>query len=366
MAGLAATTYALSQPPIPTTAIHALLSLFSPVHIEFNTISSSFGSLSERAAAMHGHILASTSYLSASPYLTAENFPENNTTSGRAEGLAKAHDAYGVQGSAMFPRHPSNACRARRVRVPRPLHSRPHNYPTLLFLSNKSTPNIRNLHNLFPRILNAIRLSRALILRHPFPPRAQSCHQMPITALAARRQQESPGSTHAPRRARTLPGERRRTMAVASGQRSEPPRTRLARREAASLVLKPQRKGGGINVYREAIPAFLDSLRAEERETWIAMEMIETPRGVGEYLVRAAPSSSNASDGSTEKKIVRADVISELGIFGYALFGTGDMVEKEVGWLVRTKGTESNEGGVAAGFSVLDSAMLVWHDPYRR
>ena len=33
--------------------------------------------------------------------------------------------------------------------------------------------------------------------------------------------------------------------------------------------------------------------------------------------------------------------------------------EKEVGWLVRTKGKDSNEGGVAAGFSVLDSIVLV-------
>ena len=32
---------------------------------------------------------------------------------------------------------------------------------------------------------------------------------------------------------------------------------------------------------------------------------------------------------------------------------------KEVGWLLRTKGKDSNEGGVAAGFSVLDSLVLV-------
>jgi glutathione synthase len=142
-----------------------------------------------------------------------------------------------------------------------------------------------------------------------------------------------------------------------SGQEGEPPGTSLARIKAQSLVLKPQREGGGNNVYREAIPAFLDSLREEEREAWIAMEMIETPRKVGGYLVRAAPSS--ASDERAEKKVVRADVISELGIFGYALFGAEDVVEREVGWLVRTKGTDSNEGGVAAGFSVLDSVVLV-------
>jgi len=49
------------------------------------------------------HILASTSYFASSPYLVADNLPENNTTSGLAEGLAKAHDAYGVRGSVPLP-----------------------------------------------------------------------------------------------------------------------------------------------------------------------------------------------------------------------------------------------------------------------
>ncbi|KAJ8585964.1 hypothetical protein M405DRAFT_935701 [Rhizopogon salebrosus TDB-379] len=66
-----------------------------------------------------------------------------------------------------------------------------------------------------------------------------------------------------------------------SGQEGEPSWTRLARITAQLLMLKPQREGGGLNVYREASPAFLDSLHAEEREVWIAMEMIETLREVG-------------------------------------------------------------------------------------
>jgi hypothetical protein len=42
----------------------------------------------------------------------------------------------------------------------------------------------------------------------------------------------------------------------------------------------------------------------------------------------------------------------------YALFGAEDVVERGVlAW--RTKGREGNEGGIAAGFSVLDSVMLV-------
>ncbi|KAJ8586237.1 hypothetical protein M405DRAFT_366981 [Rhizopogon salebrosus TDB-379] len=101
------------------------------------------------------------------------------------------------------------------------------------------------------------------------------------------------------------------------GQEGEPPGTRLARIKAQSLMLKPQREGGGSHFYGGAISAFHGSLRAEEHEAWIAtdMEMIETPREVGGYLMRASRLSA-----STEKKVVRADVISEPGIFGYTLF----------------------------------------------
>ena len=55
--------------------------------------------------------------------------------------------------------------------------------------------------------------------------------------------------------------------------------------------------------------------------------------------------------------------MSELGMFGWALFGIEEglerISEREGGWLVRTKGTDSDEGGVAVGFSVLDSVVLV-------
>jgi glutathione synthase len=85
-----------------------------------------------------------------------------------------------------------------------------------------------------------------------------------------------------------------------SGQEGGPLRTRLACIEAQLLVLWPQRDDEGNNVYREADLAFLDSHCAEDHEAWIAMEMIETPREVGIYDM--------------------------------------DLVERELDWLVRTKG----------------------------
>ena len=134
---------------------------------------------------------------------------------------------------------------------------------------------------------------------------------------------------------------------------SSPGALERALTQHASLVLKPQREGGGNNIYKSSIPPFIAALPPSEREAWIAMRLIEPPQGLGNYLVRAG--------GGGTKGAVRAEVISELGVFGWALFGADDgkMEEREIGWLVRTKGKESNEGGVAAGFSVLDSIVLV-------
>jgi glutathione synthetase len=134
---------------------------------------------------------------------------------------------------------------------------------------------------------------------------------------------------------------------------------RKAREEAEALVLKPQREGGGNNVYKQDIPAFLDKLPPQERQAWIAMQLIVTPADVGSYLIRAG-STTSSSDSQTP---VKTNVISELGIFGWSIFGKeggqSNVREDTIGWLVRTKGTDSNEGGVATGFSVLDSLLLV-------
>jgi len=128
---------------------------------------------------------------------------------------------------------------------------------------------------------------------------------------------------------------------------------RKARASAMSLVLKPQREGGGNNIYKEAISTFLDDLPAKERQAWIAMRLIQPPDSEN-YLVRAGAMDSESP------LPVKASTVSELGIFGWALFGCDQvMAEQEAGWLVRTKGKESNEGGVATGFSVLDSLLLV-------
>ena len=127
---------------------------------------------------------------------------------------------------------------------------------------------------------------------------------------------------------------------------------------AAHHVLKPQREGGGNNIYKADIPAYLNSLRDQNRtddyKRWVLMELINSPTDAKNVVLR--------SDG----EVVSGDVISELGVFGGVLWergkekGKGPKIVKNTsgGYLLRTKGKESNEGGVAAGFSSLDSVIL--------
>lgn len=52
--------------------------------------------------------------------------------------------------------------------------------------------------------------------------------------------------------------------------------------------------------------------------------------------------------------------LSELGIYGtFVREGTNVLLNRQAGHLLRTKAATSDEGGVAAGFAVLDSPLLV-------
>ncbi|KAG0652334.1 Phytochelatin synthetase [Hyphodiscus hymeniophilus] len=114
-------------------------------------------------------------------------------------------------------------------------------------------------------------------------------------------------------------------------------------------VLKPQREGGGNNIYRSAIPPFLESLPETHWKSYILMEIIDPPP-VHNMILR---------NGAIEK----GGVICELGVYGTCLWdaNTKEVLHNEggEGYLLRTKGDKSEEGGVAAGFGSMDSCRLV-------
>ncbi|KAJ6107403.1 hypothetical protein N7523_008726 [Penicillium sp. IBT 18751x] len=117
---------------------------------------------------------------------------------------------------------------------------------------------------------------------------------------------------------------------------------------AMKHVLKPQREGGGNNIYKSEIPDFLRSMPESDWKGWVLMELINPAANAENVALR--------NDG----EVLRGNVISELGVYGTILWDkTGKISHNEEGgWLLRTKGKEVNEGGVAAGFSSLDSVLL--------
>ena len=141
---------------------------------------------------------------------------------------------------------------------------------------------------------------------------------------------------------------------MSDGPNSEGVNIALDPTRAQFHVLKPQREGGGNNIYRKNIPTYLCRILEREYKQYILMELIQPPNKAKNVALR--------SDG----RVLRGDVISELGIFGTCLFRgqKGDGAKSEVlmneegGYLMRTKARDSDEGGVAAGFSSLDSLIL--------
>ena len=123
---------------------------------------------------------------------------------------------------------------------------------------------------------------------------------------------------------------------------------------STTYVLKPQREGGGNNIYSKKIPPFLASLEnTNTYKGYILMELIEPP-----------PLRNSIFRNGVVKS---GEVIGELGIYGICLWRNSEvggqnaevLINYEGGFLLRTKGRESEEGGVAAGFGAVDSVCLI-------
>ncbi|VAI14458.1 glutathione synthetase, chloroplastic isoform X2 [Triticum aestivum] len=114
------------------------------------------------------------------------------------------------------------------------------------------------------------------------------------------------------------------------------------------FVLKPQREGGGNNIYGLDVREALIRLKKEGGDALSAYILMQ----------RIFPKASLAS-------LVRggfcheALTVSELGIYGAYLRNKDKVIiNDKCGYLMRTKVSSSDEGGVAAGFAVLDSLYL--------
>ncbi|KJE96528.1 glutathione synthetase [Capsaspora owczarzaki ATCC 30864] len=112
------------------------------------------------------------------------------------------------------------------------------------------------------------------------------------------------------------------------------------------FVLKPQREGGGNNLYGEDLQRALTVMTAQQRSAHILMDRI-TPPKVANYIVRHGLAQ-------------RGEIVSELGIYGVFIADDSRIIKNEAaGHLLRSKLASFDDGGVAAGVAALDSPFPV-------
>ncbi|CAH1108389.1 unnamed protein product [Psylliodes chrysocephalus] len=124
----------------------------------------------------------------------------------------------------------------------------------------------------------------------------------------------------------------------------------LALTNPEKYVLKPQREGGGNNIYGIEIKEYINKMKdSQERTAWILMERIFPPITKG-YIVRPGePVPPTISE-----------VVSEFGMYGVIIGDSKKIISnRQVGHMLRTKTATANEGGVASGLGALDSPYLI-------
>ncbi len=116
----------------------------------------------------------------------------------------------------------------------------------------------------------------------------------------------------------------------------------LARQSPHDYVLKPQREGGGNNLYDDEMVIALDKFDQTERQAYILMERIQTPLETSVLVV--------------DKTAEELKTVSEIGRYATCFYDGNDIrFNRDVGYLVRTKSADQNEGGVCAGYACLNS-----------
>ena len=108
------------------------------------------------------------------------------------------------------------------------------------------------------------------------------------------------------------------------------------------FVLKPQREGGGFNLYGEDIRTHLSTISAKERHRYILMERLYPP--------------VHQAQGIRDGQLWQDEVVSEIGQFGIFLARNDEiLLNRGSGYLVRTKKRNANEGGISSGSGHLNS-----------
>ncbi|XP_041702221.1 glutathione synthetase [Coregonus clupeaformis] len=332
--------------------------------IEINTIAASFGGLSSRMPNVHRHILNVAGRLEDSKRIL-----DNNPSAGLAKGLAKAWDLYGseravvlylveeLQRNIFDHRYVENELWKRNIPVIRRRFEDVSKTGFLdqdkrLFVDGREVAIVYFRNGYMPQNYTEQNWEARLMMERSL---AVKCPDVSTHLAGTKKVQQElarPGVLE-----RFFPGEPdvvdqiRATFAGLYTLDMGPEGDKTVAMALANpdqFVLKPQREGGGNNIYGAEIIQVLEGVKqSTERMAYILMDKVQ-PRPVHNYLLRLG----------TPLKL--STCLSELGIFGAYVRHGQDMVLNEcAGHLLRTKSDEHSDGGVAAGVAVLDNPLLV-------
>ncbi|XP_030624793.1 glutathione synthetase [Chanos chanos] len=333
--------------------------------IEINTIAASFGGLSSRTPDVHRHILRVANRMD-----ELKQILDNNPAAGLAKGLAKAWELYGsekavvmflvedIQRNIYDHRFVENELWKRNIPVIRRQFDEVYKTGSLdenkrLFVDGQEVAIVYFRNGYMPNNYSSEQSWEArLMIERSL---AVKCPNISTHLAGTKKIQQElarPGVLE-----RFFPDEPETVAQIRDtfaglytldlgddGDRA----VALALANPDLYVLKPQREGGGNNIYGAEIRQVLEGMKdSSERTAYILMDKIK-PRPVHNYLLREG----------TPLRL--STCLSELGVFGaYVRKGTDMVLNECVGHLLRTKSSEHADGGVAAGVAVLDNPLLV-------
>lgn len=343
----------------------------SLLQVELNTIAASFGCLSTLVSRMHRHLISR--HPAAVP-VAAEQLPEQGAMGGLAEALASAHAAHrelhpsdgGGGGVVVMVVQPGERNAYDQQWLQLTLwdeHRVPVARATMRDIAQRGSIDTAGNLTLDGKRVTVFYL-RAGYAPTDYPSEAEwdarrmmescnavSCPSVAYQLVGAKKVQQDlavPG-----RLERFVQGSEDRSClrscfaglwSLDGSEQDTEAIVEMALAEPDDYVLKPQREGGGNNLYGDAMVAKLKE--GKGLASYILMQRIRPPVNQS-ILIRKG-------------QAVREATLSELGIYGTYLRVDGEVrLNKCVGHLLRTKTATSNEGGVAAGFAVLDSPYLV-------
>ncbi|KAM9445300.1 glutathione synthetase isoform 2-T2 [Clarias gariepinus] len=333
--------------------------------IEINTIAASFGGLASRMPSVHRHILRVANRLEESKQIL-----DNNPAAGLAQGLAKAWELYGseravvmflvedIQRNIYDHRYVENELWARNIRVIRRefedvIRTGSLDQNKKLFVDGQEIAVVYFRNGYMPHNYKSEQSWEARLMMERSC--AVKCPDISTHLVGTKKVQQElarpgvlesffPDEPEAVTQIRaTFAGLYTLDMGVEGDQN-----VAMVLGKPDRYVLKPQREGGGNNIYGEEICDVLESLKnSTERTAYILMDKIQA-QPTYNYLCRKG------------EPLTLKPCLSELGVFGtYIRRGKEMLMNECAGHLLRTKSAEHADGGVAAGVAVLDNPLLI-------